>query len=322
MHHYSPETTIMEFIVQQLNTRLDRFLVEQFPEFSRMQIQRMIKVGDVLVNDKPILKTGFKLSVDDRVTASKERVVPLRAPTTVAPETGISFDILYEDNDILVINKPAGLMVHPTNVTPNHTLANALVARYPRIVGVGENPMRPGIVHRLDKDTSGLMVIAKTQPAFDSLKKQFLDRTVVKSYLAFVHGVPSEKEGVITFPIRPSRQNRSKKVAVLSPFARIQKSVRPAITRYRITENIHDEFALLEVVPKTGRTHQIRVHLAAIHHPVVGDVLYGAKESPLKRQFLHAAHLQFQKLDGTTATFDAPLPKELEEFLNAQKKTS
>lgn len=310
----------MEYVVREPNTRLDKFLVEQLPEFSRMQIQRMIKAHDVLVNDKPIAKTGFKLSVGDRVAASKERVVPLRAPATVTPETGISLDILYEDNDILVINKPAGLMTHPTNVTPSHTLANALVAHYPSIATVGENPLRPGIVHRLDKDTSGLMVIAKTQPAFDSLKKQFLDRTVVKSYLALVHGVPSEKEGVITFPIRPSKQNRSKKVAVLSPFARIQKSVRPAITRYHIQEIFGDRFALLEVVPKTGRTHQIRVHLAAIHHPVVGDLLYGAEESSIKRQFLHAAHLQFQKLDGATAIFDAPLPEELADFLKSLQK--
>ncbi len=306
----------MEFDIKESNIRLDKFLVEQFPEFSRMQIQRMIKAGDVLVNDKPITKTGFALRVGDRVVATKEQVTPLRVPLPVTPEFDIPFDIIYEDNDLLVINKPAGLMVHPTNVTPNHTLANALVARYPNLLGVGENPSRPGIVHRLDKDTSGLMVVAKTQAAFDYLKKQFLDRAVVKTYLALVEGVFVDKEGAITFPIRPSRQNRSKKVAVLSPFARIQKSVRPATTLYRINKQIGD-YTLLDVTPKTGRTHQIRVHLAAIQHPVAGDALYGAKATSLTRQFLHASHLQFKKLDGSIMDFESPLPKELAEFLKS-----
>ncbi len=313
----------MEYVVRESNMRLDKFLVGQFPGFSRMQIQRLIKGGRVVVNSAPIIKTGFALRAGDRVAASKEEIVPLRVPLAVLPEPDIPLDILYEDDDIVVINKPAGLMVHPTNVTPNHTLANALVARYPAIVGVGGNPLRPGIVHRLDKDTSGLIVVAKTQSAFDALKKQFLDRTVVKTYLALVEGVPKEQEGVVTFPIRPSRQNRSKKVAVLSPFAQTRKSVRAAITRYRIAEAINDQFALLEVIPKTGRTHQIRVHLAAIHHPVVGDALYGsasspqvgAKESALKRQFLHASYLKFQKLDGTVMEFTAPLPNDLNQFL-------
>lgn len=307
----------MEFLIKESNTRLDKFLVEQFPEFSRMQIQRMIKAGDVLVNDRPITKTGFKLMVSDRVSATKEQITPLRVPLPVTPEPDIPFDVVYEDDDLLVINKPAGLMVHPTNVTPNHTLANALVARYPNLLGVGENSTRPGIVHRLDKDTSGLMVVAKTQAAFDFLKKQFLDRTVVKTYLALVQGVFSDKEGAITFPIRPSRQNRSKKVAVLSPFARIQKSVRLATTLYRVNKQIGDEYTLLDVTPKTGRTHQIRVHLAAIQHPVAGDALYGAKATSLTRQFLHASHLQFKKLDGTVMNFESPLPEELAKFLES-----
>ena len=301
--------------------RLDKFLVEKFKDISRTELQRLIKAGDVKVNDKVVSKPSLEIKEDDRVDVVEEKITKQKNEAIIEPED-IPLDIIYEDDDVLVINKPAGLLTHPTASQSRHTLVNALVARYPKIVGVGEDPLRPGIIHRLDKDTSGLLVVAKNQKSFEFLKQQFLNRTVYKKYLALVEGIPQKKEGSIEYDIRPSKQNRLKKVAVRQPFdkLRARKSTRIAKTLYKVKEVFSGKFALLEVSPITGRTHQIRVHLSAIGHPIVGDHLYGSKSNLLKRQFLHAYSLKFTSPSGEPFSFEAPLPEDLKLTLERIKK--
>ncbi len=277
------------------------------------------------INGRFVAKPAFTLRAHDRVTILEEKIAGREKEFAIEPEPGTSLDIIYEDDDIVVVNKPAGLLVHPTFTQHHHTLVNALVARYPDIVGVGENPLRPGIVHRLDKDTSGLIVVAKNQHAFLFVKEQFLKRAVQKTYLALVEGVPKEREGVIAYDIRPSKANRLKKVAVTSTTHALQKkSQRTAETRYKVRETFGDKFALLEIAPKTGRTHQIRVHLAAIGVPVLGDTFYGAhkdvaKSLGVKRQLLHAAEIRFTAPSGAPLTLEAPMPEDLRRALGMLK---
>ena len=261
----------MEFISEKSGDRLDKFLAGHLEKFSRTRLQEFIKSGDVLVNGKVILKSGFSLKKGDSIFIPEEKYAVDEKKFIVEPEPGIPLDIVFEDKDIVVINKQPGLIVHPTPNQQRHTLANALVAHYPKIIGIGESPLRPGIVHRLDKDTSGLMVIAKNQKAFLFLKNQFVGRTISKTYIALVEGIPDKKQGVIRFQIRPSASNRLKKVAVKKLDKSGKKSVRTAETDYMVREAIGGGYSLIEAMPKTGRTHQIRVHLSAIGHPAVGD---------------------------------------------------
>lgn len=312
----------MEFIVEK-SGRLDKFLAVHYAKFSRTQFQRFIRDGAIKVNGRSVIKPGLQLKNGDQVMILDEKLVDDSKEFVIEPEPDIPLDIIYEDKDIVVVNKPAGLLVHPTSSQRRHTLVNALVSHYPKIIGVGESPIRPGIVHRLDKDTSGLLVVAKNQKAFEFLKNQFLNRTVEKKYLALVEGVPKEKEGVIKFQIRPSKRNRLKKVAVRNLDTRGKKSVRTAETYYKLKKVIGD-FSLLEVQPKTGRTHQIRVHLAAIGHPVVGDRVYGSKNKiamPIgrqaKRQMLHAASISFTAPSGKKLFLEAKPP---EDFIELSKK--
>lgn len=308
----------MEFIAEKSGERLDKFLASRVKARSRSKWQKAIQDGAVKVNGHFVVKPGFSLRSNDRVTILEEKLLSPAAPFTPEPEPEIPLNIVYEDEDIAVINKPAGLLTHPTLTHLRHTLVNALVARYPAIVGVGENPLRPGIVHRLDKDTSGLMVIGKNQDAFLFLKNQFLSRKVEKKYLALVEGIPKKREDVIIFDIRPSKYNRLKKVAVKKPEAP-KKSRRTAQTSYKVRGIIGNQYALLEVRPLTGRTHQIRVHLSAIGHPVVGDRLYGSKSKILKRQFLHAYYLKFTAPNGTPLALETELPDDLKTALSAIK---
>lgn len=314
------------------NERLDKFLTGKLNQFSRSQIQRMIKNGAIKINGRVVLKPATELRPGDRLDISEGKIPQLgkAAAFTVEPEN-IPINIVYEDKDIVVINKPAGLLTHPTPSEPVHTLANALVARYPEMAKVGESPFRPGIVHRLDKDTSGLIIAAKHQEAFEFIKGQFLKRVVMKKYLALVEGVPSNEEGVIEYSIRPSKKFRLKKVAVKQPFdkLRTRKSTRVAKTLYKIKEVLRPassklqrgeqaqdkSYALLEVTPLTGRTHQIRVHLSAIGHPIVGDRLYGSKSKLLERQFLHAYYLKFTAPNGASLALKIDLPEDLKETL-------
>ena len=225
--------------------------------------------------------------------------------------------IIFENEDIIVIDKPANLTVHPVHPEQKDTLVNELITHYPEIKNVGEDPLRPGIVHRLDKDTSGLMVIAKNNKVFEHLKNQFQQRKVEKKYIALVHGKVKDKKGTITKSISFSKKDHKKRSALLD-----EKSKR-AWTEYQVIENF-ENYTLLEVSIKTGRTHQIRIHLASIGHPVAGDKQYKFKRQinpkNLSRQFLHAKYLKFQLLDGKIMEFKSELPEDLKNTLKEIKK--
>jgi len=228
------------------------------------------------------------------------------------PNPSIKLKVVFENKDIVVIDKPSGLTVHPVNPEQDDTLVNGLIASYPEIKNVGDDALRPGIVHRLDKDTSGLMVVAKNNTAFEYLKKQFAERKVIKKYLALVCGQVKDKRGIITKAISLSKKDHKKRSALLDDKAK------KAWTEYQVLK-IFKDYTLLEVKPKTGRTHQIRVHLASIGHPLAGDKQYKFKRQPwpenLNRQFLHAAYLKFQLPDGKIMEFKSELPKNLEEVI-------
>lgn len=310
----------MEFTVEKAGDRLDKFLAAQDKTHSRSVWQKMIERGAIKINGKVITKSSVSLRANDQIVideatfTSEDGILPEAEPD-------IPLKVIYEDKGIVVVNKQAHLLTHPTKSEPRHTLVNALLARYPEMKGVGENPMRPGIVHRLDKDTSGIIVAARTQEAFMKLKEQFISRTVRKTYLALVEGIPEKKEGTIDFAIRPTRANRLKKTIVKGREAD-KKSERAAVTNYRVTETFEEKYALLEVEPKTGRTHQIRVHLKAIGHPVVGDQLYGSKSKLLNRQFLHAAKLEFTAPSGKHLSLEAEMPEDLSSVLEELRRNN
>lgn len=239
----------------------------------------------------------------------------------------MSISIVYEDNNLLVINKPSGLITHPKNAEDKQeSVTGWLVEKYPEIKTVGEDPLRPGLVHRLDKDTSGLMVIAKTQNSFFYLKRLFhpspftkgegfQDKKIKKFYLALVHGKPKEPKGIIDAPMGRIGMKRTTQVRGNKKL----KDKKEAITEYSTVKNFRD-FTLLEVSPHTGRTHQIRVHLKSIGNPIAGDPLYGRKNSNRPKQperlFLHAYKLQFVSLDGKALSFETDIPDDLQKFLN------
>ena len=291
-------------------TRLDAYLASQIEGWSRARLQRLIENEDVLVNGKAS-KPSYKLREHDEIE------VELIAPATeaFAPEN-IPIEIVYEDEALVVVNKPAGLVVHPAAGVPSGTLANALAYHFQSLPGGA----RPGLVHRLDRDTSGLLVVAKTESALENLSDQFRDRTVYKSYVALVHGRIASNSGKIDQPLARDPTNRTRMAVV--------RNGRNALTLYRLRRGF-DRFTLLDVELKTGRTHQIRVHLAWLKHPVVGDETYGAgrdntiqdarlraRVRSLNRQFLHAEKLAFTHPEtGEWVKFESPLPGELEELL-------
>jgi len=229
----------------------------------------------------------------------------------------MKINLIYQDENILVVDKPAGINVHPANPKQKDTLVDAVLEQFPEIKTVGDDSLRPGIVHRLDKDTSGLLIIVRNNPAFNFIKQQFQDRTIEKRYLALVFGQVKDQKGTITKSISVSKKDHRKRSALLD-----EKS-KSAWTEYQVKEYF-DGYTLLEVHPKTGRTHQIRIHLASIGHPVAGDKQYRFKrQTPpagLKRQFLHAAYLKFQLLDGKIIEFKSELPDDLREVLKNLKK--
>lgn len=281
--------------------RLDKFLASQLPEFSRSRLQGLIKDGFVTVNGRPAHKAGQVLESP----ATIEVVVPPPEPATLAAEA-IPLDILFENHDLIIVNKPAGMVVHPAAGHASGTLVQAALAHAPEIEGVG-GEKRPGVVHRLDKDTSGILLLAKNDAAHRWLQDQFRLRRVEKVYLALVDGKPPTPQGRIEAPIGRNPTQR-KLMAVTTP-----NKGREAVSEYRTLENFASH-TLLEVRPLTGRTHQIRLHLAFIGCPVVGDTIYGRKKPtlPLKRHFLHAARLAI-RLPGETEMrkFEAPLPPDL-----------
>jgi 23S rRNA pseudouridine1911/1915/1917 synthase len=291
--------------------RLDAFLASQIEGWSRARLQRLIENEDVLVNGK-VAKPSYKLREADEIEV--DLVAP---PTDVFTPENIPLAIVYEDDALVVVNKQAGLVVHPAAGTPSGTLANALAYHFQQLPGTS---VRPGIVHRLDRDTSGLLVVAKTETALENLSDQFRDRSVYKSYVALVHGRVLSNTGKIDQPLARDRSNRTRMAVV--------RGGRNALTLYRVRQTF-DRFTLLDVELKTGRTHQIRVHLAWIKHPVVGDETYGGGRDntiqdprlragirALNRHFLHAEKLGFKHpKTGEFVKFESPLPPELKDVL-------
>lgn len=293
--------------------RLDKFLVRHLPGLSRSQIKKLIAAGAVVVNHKPV--TAHRIvKAGETVSVKTESITVIEQPIAHPPP---SPSILFENDSILVINKPAGLVVHPGAGVHEPTLVDWLRQHVPTIANVGDDPaVRPGIVHRLDRDVSGVMVIAKTPAAFKHLKAQFQERSVGKEYLALVHGVPKNSSGTIDFRI-----DRSKRMHGRMATRPASGEGREARTHYAV-ERIVKNNALLRVTIETGRTHQIRVHLKALGHPIVGDPVYTTKpfrrqRHALPRPFLHAERLRLNDLDGTTREFTAPLPEDLRRFLNS-----
>ena len=293
--------------------RLDKFLADHIPDRSRSQIQDLIKEGLVRVMGR-VVKPSYRLEAGDVVVAHVPEVEAVR----LTPEP-IPLDILYEDQDLLVINKPAGMVVHPAPGHEAGTLVNALLTHVPEIARwlnqTTSDDHRPGIVHRLDKDTSGVVLVAKHPAAQRFLQEQFKQRKVEKTYVALVEGRLEPPQGIIDAPIGRDPQHRQR-MRVL------QRGGRPAQTVYQVVQHL-DDVSLVYVQPLTGRTHQIRVHLAAIGHPVVGDRVYGFRRQrlPLERQFLHAWKLALTLPSGEYREFVAPLPDDLRrvlEFLGAR----
>jgi 23S rRNA pseudouridine1911/1915/1917 synthase len=292
------EPLVVSFTVERGDERLDKTIADCVPDLSRATAQRLIKDGAVTVNRRPS-KPSYRAQIGDEVAVR----LPAELPAQAVAED-IPLDVVYEDETMLVVNKPAGMVVHPAPGHTGGTLVNALLAHCPQIGDVG-GAERGGIVHRLDKDTSGLLLIAKDEAAHVALQRQFKRRQVAKTYLALVEGRMYPREGVIEAPVGRDKRQR-KKMAVV-------RSGREARTTYRAVEYFA-EHTLLEVRPHTGRTHQIRVHLAWMGYPVVGDEVYGHRRQRLLqgRYFLHAAQLHLtHPITGHKMEFEAPLPPEL-----------
>jgi 23S rRNA pseudouridine1911/1915/1917 synthase len=301
-------------VIDQAGQRLDKALAAALPEFSRAQFQRLIGEGRVLVDGAPA-KAATRVQGGERVTID----FPAVESTDLVPEE-MPLDIRYEDGEILVVNKPPGMVVHPSAGHPRGTLVNGILAHCPELEGVG-GERRPGIVHRLDKETSGLIVIAKNDRALRFLQKQFKLRRVEKRYLALVYGRFQRSELVIDAPIGRDPRER-KKMSVIAPGS--SASSRAALTVVRPLEQFA-EATLLECRPKTGRTHQIRVHLAFAGYPIVGDQVYGRRKQVIAadRHFLHAAALRFRRpVDGEELFLEAELPQDLEGVLERLRSAS
>ncbi len=295
--------TSHRFVVPEAQVRLDRYLTARLPDYSRAQVQRWIKEGRVRVNDKPA-RPGAALKPGDVIALT----IPEQPQTKLVAED-IPLAILYEDDDVIAIDKPAGMVVHPAAGHSSGTLVNAILWHFPDIEGVGEGG-RPGIVHRLDKDTSGVILVAKNARAHRHLQDQFKERTIAKTYLALVHGHISPERGLIDAPI--GRHLRHRKRMAIVPITK----GRAARTEYESIA-FYDADTLVAAHPLTGRTHQIRVHLASIGHPVVGDTVYGRRDAyKLGRHFLHAHRIRFQRpRDERVVELVSPLPTELQALL-------
>jgi len=300
--------------------RLDVFLKEKLPEFSRIMIQKAIKESCVLVNKEP-KKPRYILKEKDQIIA---RIRKAQEPALIPQKLDIP--IIFENNDYLVINKPAGIAAHPSATNRTNTVVNWLLDKYPGIKTVyekhikntekNENKLRPGIVHRLDKDTSGLMIIAKNKKTLRYFKKLFQERRIIKKYIALVYGTLKHDKGIIDMPIARSKRDPTRQKAVSKKHDHLK--TKSAITHYRILKRFKD-FTLIEVTPKTGRMHQIRVHFTAIGHPVAGDKKYGfIKKNKYRhppRQFLHAHFLKFSSPNGRSKIIKVSIPQDIKEFL-------
>jgi 23S rRNA pseudouridine1911/1915/1917 synthase len=305
------ETRVFEVLPEESGTRLDVFLSRRMPDWSRSQVQRQIRSGGVSVGAATIYKSGSEVEAGQRVSIQAARH-ELRATPEELP-----LDIVYEDEDLVIVNKPAGMVVHVGAGVRSGTLVNALLHHVGTLARAGGD-LRPGIVHRLDRMTSGLVIVAKNDAALRDLSAQFKSREVRKTYIALVHGRVQADRGEIERPVGrdPRRRTRMRASGI---------AARQALTGFEVRRRFR-HFTLLEVHPRTGRTHQIRVHLASVGHPVVGDTLYGApsrlgagsreETKTLPRTFLHAAAIQFRHpRTGQAMSFQSALPIDLAGFL-------
>ena len=292
-----------KLVVDVGDVRLDAYIAKMKSDISRTMIQKLIEEGNILVNGKS-KKISYKVQIGDEI----ELNIPEAKEIELKAEN-IPVEVVYEDNDIVVVNKPKGMVVHPANGNPDGTLVNAIMAMCKdSLSGIG-GEIRPGIVHRLDKDTSGLLIVAKNDKAHINMSEQIKNREVKKIYIALVRGVVSENEATINMPIGRSTKDR-KKMAV-------RKDGKEAVTHFKVLKR-YNKYTLLEVKIDTGRTHQIRVHMAEIGHPVVGDMVYsnGKNEFGVEGQMLHAKSLDFKHpITGKQMHLEAELPEYFEKVL-------
>lgn len=297
-----------KYEIENNGERLDKAIVNIDKDISRARLQKLIDDGNVLVNGVK-QKNSYKVKQGDIITIDE----PEAKEIELKPQE-IDLDVVYEDDDIIVINKPKGLVVHPGNGNPDNTLVNAVMARCKdSLSGIG-GELRPGIVHRLDKNTSGLIIVAKNDKAHLNMSEQIKNREVKKTYIALVRGNIVEKEATINMPIARSPKSRIKMA--------VSKTGKEAITHFKVLERYGD-YTLLEVNIETGRTHQIRVHMAEIKHPVVGDMTYsnGKNKFDLEGQVLHAAKLEFKHpITGKEMKLEAELPKYFKDTINELDK--
>lgn len=295
--------SVKEIEVIEEGIRLDAYIASSVENLSRSMVQKLIKCGKVLVNNK-VEKESYKVQLGDKILVE----IPEPEESSLKKQN-IPLDIIYEDNDILVVNKPKGMVVHPGNGNPDGTLANAILAHCEEsLSGIG-GEIRPGIVHRIDKDTSGLLVIAKNDKAHINLSEQIKNREVKKIYVALVKGVVPENEATINMPIGRSTKDR-KKMAV-------DREGKEAVTHFKVLKR-YNKYTFIQVKIDTGRTHQIRVHMSHIGYPVVGDTVYsnGKNDFGVEGQMLHAKELEFKHpITGENMHFEAPLPEYFEEVL-------
>ena len=310
---FNPTAAKMEEIIrltaEEVGERLDKYVAQKTPSLSRSRLQQLISAGLVTVNGVPV-KASYRIQQGDEIVAR----IPPSEEVELVPQR-MPLRIVYEDEDLVVVDKPAGMVVHPAHGHQDGTLVNALLARFPDLP-VGEDN-RPGIVHRLDKNTSGLIIAVKNEHARRKLQHQFKEGQVEKTYLALVEGKVEPERGIVDAPLGRDARHR-KRMAV------VRKGGREAVTEYQVREYLGD-YTLLEVRPRTGRTHQVRVHLAFIGHPVAGDKVYGYRKQRLglKRQFLHAQRLGFLvPSSGEYVALTCELSQDLSELLERLRKPS
>ncbi len=295
-------------VIEQVNKRIDAYMAEKYEDISRVAIQRLIETGKILVNGKKV-KSSYKVQVNDKITMEEEKAVEIELKAQDIP-----VEIIYEDRDIIVVNKPKGMVVHPANGNPDGTLVNAIMSICKdSLSGIG-GEIRPGIVHRLDKDTSGILIVAKNDKAHINLSEQIKEHKVKKTYIALVKGIVKENNATINMPIGRSEKDR-KKMAVT-------KKGKEAITHFKVLKR-YDKYTLLEINIETGRTHQIRVHLSQIGYPIVGDEVYskGKNEWNIKGQCLHAKSLDFKHpITNEDMHLEAKIPQYFEKILEELKE--
>ena len=298
---------MMNFIADKTDLRLDLYLGDILPELSRSKLQQIIKDGNVTINNKKV-KSSYNVQIGDKITVE----IPPKKEIEIQPEA-VKLDIKYEDEDIIVVNKPKNMLTHPTEQETTGTLVNALLYNFKTLSDIN-GKMRPGIVHRLDRDTSGLILVAKTNKGHLFLEKQIKDKTAIREYYAVIKGYMKEPNGVIDLPIDRNPKSPTKMAVV--------KDGKPSVTKYETIETFKG-YSLLKLTLLTGRTHQIRVHLAHMKHPIVNDSLYGGEKLKINttNQVLQAFHLNFENLQGKNIDIKIDFDEDMEKTINYLRST-